>query len=326
MLRDRTSKFVFYSLGIVTEDKARGSDTIKVSPIEEFNFTDGLLSAATVKQNVSLPDAKGTMTSSNVTSTVVITADWIPFGESNRMTAPDVIKNETVMIFRYADTDEYHWTTIFREPGIRRQETVTYMFGNIKDPLKAFDKESSYWFEVSTHDKYVHLHTAKNDGEPFAYDIILDTKNGTVELTDDIQNFIKLDSKESDITVETNKTINLNATSKVTVNTTDCEVNASNTCVVNTTTATVNASDSLNVNSPESNFSGNVTIQDNLKVVKTISGTGGIAVTDPSNLSGTGGAASFEGTIKVTGDVDATNNISAGGDITAGGTVHGTNI
>lgn len=84
----------------------------------------------------------------------------------------------------------------------------------------------------------------------------------------------------------------------------DCEtvtVNAKDSATVVTQTATVKASSSLTVDSPQSTFTGNVSIQKNLTVTGHISGSSGMSIS-----GGTGGAtATFQGSIKVSDDVTA---------------------
>jgi hypothetical protein len=256
MLRDDTSKLKFYSMGIVTVTKPRNTSIITVWPGEQFNLTDGPISKDITIRAISLPNADGKIHSSGTTSTKTIQASWIPLSDSNRMTAPDVVMNETVMLYRYADTNEYYWTTIFVEPSIRRLEIVTYAYGDLRTPLQQWDENSSYWITWDTVNKKVHLHTSKSDGEPYTYDVIIDTKIGKVTVQDDIKNSIELDSAKSTLTVNTNK--------EVIVNTQLAEVNATTSATITTKTATVNASSVLQVNSPNSNFSGNITAKGNI--------------------------------------------------------------
>jgi hypothetical protein len=53
-----------------------------------------------------------------------------------------------------------------------------------------------YWIEISTHRKNIRLHTSKNDGEPFAWDIQLDTKNGTFTIEDNDEGYFFYDAKK----------------------------------------------------------------------------------------------------------------------------------
>lgn len=200
----------FYSLGIVVENKKRGSDDIKVCPIEKLFLSKGNIGQQKIDYKTTVKNARNVLQSSKAYGEEFLIARWIPFGHSNRITSPDVIKSETVIIFKYADTDEYYWTTIFREPSLRRQETVRYAYGNIKDGIEAWDSNSSYYFEVSTHDKYIHLHTSKNDGEPYAYDILLNTRTGNLTVKDDVGNSIVMNSRNNKISL-TSVTVDINA-------------------------------------------------------------------------------------------------------------------
>ena len=251
MSPERLSGLKLYSLGIVVEDKAVGSDQVVVYPVEELPTVYGDISK--VQQNkASLPNAQGTVKTSQAQSQNTIIATWIPFGHSNRMTSPDVVKNETIAIFRYMDTSEYYWTTIFREPSLRRTETVVYAFGNIPTGITAFDSNTSYWYKVDTKNQIAQLHTAANNGEACGYDIIINTAQGTFTLQDTLGNNIVLNSPNGELDVNINK--------KVTVNTVDVVVNAKNSTTVNTTTSTINASNSVNINTPQTNISGNVNV------------------------------------------------------------------
>jgi hypothetical protein len=207
------SKLKFYSLGIVVETKPDATDIIKVVPIEEFSYVDGKLIDFKEEFKADYKDMVGTLKKATAESSIVVDANWIPFGHSNRLSSPDVVVNETVMIFTYADTDKYYWTTIYREPKLRRLERVLYGFSNLATGIakKAFDKLSSYWVEVSTKDKHIWLKTTKSDGEPFEYDVKIDTSKGYVEVKDDIGNYYILDSAANTITVNALEKIHFKA-------------------------------------------------------------------------------------------------------------------
>lgn len=221
------SAFKLYSLGVVVEDKARDSDFIKVHPTEMLPFTHGPIKEAKAKVESEVPDASGVPRKTDTKMDSTLVAKWLAGDSGNRMTAPDVYANETVLIYRFADTDEYYWRTIFREPSIRRLETVCHVFGNLVEPLKEYNKESSYWFEVSTHDKKIQLHTSKCDKdpkEPYAYDITLDTGRGVLTITDDAKNTITLTSKDGELKITTNKQVVVETKEKVIVKTKNVEI------------------------------------------------------------------------------------------------------
>lgn len=232
-MKEQDSFLKLYSLGIVVENKEKGSNTIKVTPIEKIRLSKGKLADQKYEYNETMPDSRGVSKTKSVTGSDMIEAKWLPFGDPNRMNAPDVYKNETVAIWRFADTDEYHWTTIFQEPEIRRLETVCIGASNMKDGLKSYNKESSYWFELSTDEQQVVIQTSKSNGESFEYTFKIDTSESTVEIKDDIGNSIKLDSKNNSISINTlekveitTKTVNVSC-DDYTINCRNYDVNAS---------------------------------------------------------------------------------------------------
>lgn len=190
-----------YSLGIVLEDKEGESDMIKVSPIEQLSLFKGELSQQKLNYDVKLPDAQGIKREEHIEGGSEIVAKWI-FSSGNRITAPNVKKNESVLIYKFADTDEFYWEIFMREPSLRRLEHVNYSFSNLPNGVNPYDKNSSYWYEISTREKYIHLHTAKNNGEPFEYDIKLDTADGNLLITDDVDNSLSIDSKNKTIIIK----------------------------------------------------------------------------------------------------------------------------
>jgi len=206
------SKLKLYSLGIVIEDKPEGSDIILVSPIEILNIQEsGEIKTKQKTYKGTLKDIDSVNFSSEIKSKNYFRARWLPLNSSNRITAPDVVEGETVLLFKYAEIDEYYWTTIFREPILRRQETVNYSFSNLKSNKgkETFDKKTSYWLEVSTKHKYIKLHTANNDNEHTTYDITIDTKSGFIEIKDIKNNFIKLDSKQNKLIINIGNSIDI---------------------------------------------------------------------------------------------------------------------
>lgn len=171
MADDRVAGLKIYSLGIVVQPKVRGSDTIIVHPIEAMPMVKGNIGPDTRSISVSLPDQHGVPKNSEVKGGDTIKAKWIAYGDSNRESAPDVQPSETVLIFAYANTQDFYWTTIFREPMLRRLETVRRMYSNQPSGQVPYDDDTAYWTEVSTHDKRMQLQTAINDGEKALYNV-----------------------------------------------------------------------------------------------------------------------------------------------------------
>jgi hypothetical protein len=230
------SKLKLYSLGIVIEDKKDESDYIKANPTETISFSNDILTDDDKKYQTETANSKNVKSKDKLTGGSSLVAKWVPFGQSNRISAPDVVKGETVILFKYADDDDYYWTTIFREPSLRRLEHVLYAYSDLKDGNKAFDKNSSYWIEISTKKKHIHLHTSKSNEEPYGYDVKIDTARGKLTIDDNAGNSIFINSKEGIMDFKavnkinfTTKEMNIKANVKMTNSVTSNGVNISNT-------------------------------------------------------------------------------------------------
>lgn len=277
------SKLKLFSLGIVVETKPPKTDIIIVCPIEVLNILpSGYIKDQNTKFEGNIKNIDNKNFKTEINSKNYLKAKWLAFGHSNRLSAPDVVANETVILFKFDNVDEYFWTTIFTEPELRRLETVLYGFSNIKGGMVGFDKSTSYWLEVDTKNKSVHFHTAMNDGEYTEYDIIINTKKGTLSITDKKKNYILLDSPSDHATVKTNKKISLESGVSV-----------------NITTPTLNIKANVNI-------SGKVVTDSTVDIADTTT-IGGKVITGSDIVSG--------------GGVTSKGNMGAGGNIVATGTV-----
>lgn len=185
----------FYGIGVVGVDKPRGSNFIMVAPVEKVPMANGRISESKTTLEIDSQDASGVGTSDKVVGQSMIKAKWFPLSEGNRQTAPDVQEGESVRLWRYGNTNEYYWQTMYREPSIRRLETVLYCYGNLSSKGEAWSKDSSYWHEVSTHDKHIRWQTTQSDGEAYAYNFHISAKDSTITLEDNVNNQWFMDSK-----------------------------------------------------------------------------------------------------------------------------------
>lgn len=270
----------FYSLGIVVETKPEGTDYILVSPIETLNIqAPGSIKDYKKDFKGNQKELESTNFKTEHEAKNYERAKWLPISDSNRISAPDVVANETVILFKFANVDDVYWTTLFREPSLRRQEDVLIALSNLPKGMVEFDKESSYWFHWSTKNKFVHLHTAMNDKEHTTYDIKLDTKAGTLDIKDGKGNEILLHSPTNTLTVNTKNKV---------------EVNAENEAAINTKVAKVTASTSTTVTSPTIDLKGNVNIDGNLVTKGKTTAQGGMD---------SGGSVTVKGDVNATGKV-----------------------
>lgn len=271
------SKLRYFSVGIVAQNKILGSDLIEVTPVEETPFLDGEISATQTPVTATGTDASGTTTTTTVTTSASIKATWLPFCASNRLTSPDVRRGEHVMIYQYGDADQYFWTTLKNDHKLRRLETVIYAFSGNSNNDAENDSSNMYFMEISTHRKVIHFHTSKANGEPYSYDIQLDTGNGKLVITDDIGNYFMLDSAAhrlymrnvdgsstdinrenitniapktienqcTDFIVKASNSTMIDAKNKFGVTTTASDIEASSTATMKSSTTTVTGSTSL---------------------------------------------------------------------------------
>lgn len=190
------SRLHFYSYGIVAKNKELSSDLIEVVPSEDQTFLDGELTDNIEKIEAEGEDHNDEKFKTTVETTNSIKAKWLSFTDTNRMTSPDVRRGEEVVIWRFGDTDQYWWCTLQQDKKLRRLETVIYGFSNVREENVEMKHDNMYWFEISTHRKNVRFHTSKNDDEPFAWDIQLNTKDGTFTIEDNDDGYFFYDAKK----------------------------------------------------------------------------------------------------------------------------------
>ena len=270
MAGDKLSKFKFYSLGIVAANKPLDSHEIEVVPIEDFPMLDGEATDNVYKYKAKFKDAENSNFSTELKTTVSVPATWIPISNPNRKTSPDVRRGATVMLYSFGDSDKLWWNTL--KDDARKLETVCYSFSNNRDENKPDTPDTTYFFEVSTHKKTVHLHTSNNDGEPFAYDIQINAKDGFVVIADDVGNYIELKSDDKRIRLK---------------NSVDSSI------TIEGTVATIKALTTI-VDSTKTIIKGDVQVDGTIHSNKAISSDAGISGT--GNIS-SGGNISAVGTI-----------------------------
>lgn len=196
------------SLGIVAEHKKPSSKLALVHPAEALTEIDGELRAIPITLYAAGVDGENREYQVNIQATTSLECEWLQLGE-HRMTAPDIRRGEQVIIWEVeGSTDEkYYWSSVGRDSNLRRLETILWAFSNISDPeedVEELNYDNSYTVEFSTHTKQITIRTNKYDDEPFSYVISLNTKDGNFTITDDVGNYVQLDSAETNIDL-TNK-------------------------------------------------------------------------------------------------------------------------
>lgn len=197
------SQFQVYSIGIVAQNKKLDEDIIYVLPIEITPFVNGELDASVSKENISGLDKDGNTYTVSVNESSSVKAKWLPLGETNRRTAPDVRRGERVLLYRHSDSDLLYWGSMGMDAHLRKLETVIWSWSGTRDEnADSTDPENCYSLEVSTHNKLLTLRTSKADGEPYGYTLQLNTQYGNFVVTDDVGNYMQIDSPETKISLK----------------------------------------------------------------------------------------------------------------------------
>jgi hypothetical protein len=196
------SQFHFFSYAIVAENKALSSKLIEVTPIEELPMLDGQLTSDKVDISSAGQKADGSHYATKVKTSTTLQAEWLPMGNSNRLTAPDVQTGERVILYQFGETEKYYWTTLMDDSRFRRLETVIYGISATRDTKGVLTHDNMYYLEVSSHRKIIAIHTSQADGEPFGYDLQINTSEGKIIFTDTSNNRFELFSSEKRVRIK----------------------------------------------------------------------------------------------------------------------------
>ena len=292
-----TSMFRMYSIGTVASNKERNSEYIEVTPMEQLPMVNGDISQAPNEYKAAAADKSGMAYEENITVGATVKAKWRSIGNSNRMTPPDVRRGEEVILYQFSDADEYFWDTMNNHIGIRKLETVVYAWSATKDESDNEPSEKNcYVLDLSTHDGYIKLTTSKANQEPYAYTVHIDTKGGRIEISDDVDNKLTLDSKAKHWRMQNtagsfieivDKTINMKAADAINLE----------------TKAYSNKTSTVYVKG-EKTYEGNAQHTGNYNIA------GGLSV--GAGSEGGGGTGTFSGSLNVTNTVTASDCIGGG--------------
>ena len=205
-----------WSLGYVTEDIEEDEIYVTVFPMEHITDNDGDINKEETITDV-VKDHEDNSSSYTLVKQQKIKAKWLPLASPNRLTPPTVCKGETVLIYRFGNTDKYYWTTIYNELDLRKLEKVTYVFSNKQTIEDESQLDKVYYFTMDTINKIVKLHTDDNDGEHTTYDVEINTKDGKLNIEDGNGNFILLDSPTNTLNIKTNLAVTITSGATVTV-------------------------------------------------------------------------------------------------------------
>lgn len=314
------SKFHFYSFGKVAANKPLGSSMVEVFPIEKFSMANGEITDNVETIAVKGKDAGGEDYQGKMETKPPLTCMWLPIGEPNRVTAPDVRRDESVIIYRFADTNYYFWTNAMNNI-LRKLETAAWWFSGTPTEGEGAETkrtaDNGYIFEISTHEKHIILSTSNKNGEVARYYLQFNTGEGNFTLKDDLGQEVEFDSPGGKINVTSQNEVNV----KTKKHTVDCEQ-----YIVNCKTYSVNASESATFTTPITTLSKDLKVGGKSLLVGFANFTTGIggggsgetaaALAFKGNVTQTGtwsttGAFSIQGAFRVTGTGSFTGNVSA---------------
>lgn len=255
----------FYSHGKVVEHKKDNANEIEVIPLEKQPFQSGAMVSDVVTTKSSGVDSKGVAYSASSDTSKSITATWKGDG-TNRTTAPDVRRDDEVMLYTYADTEKYFWTCEDADTSRRRNEHVQHRYsGTTDESTKELDDTNSYSQTMSPKLGVIDLSTSKSNGEVTTHKMQMNSKDGVAVFADGDGNFIQLEykgkititNKDGTYIIEDGKMMKLHAddsiwmdskSHKFTSETTT--VDAKTSYALKTATYTLNASTSGTVTTP----------------------------------------------------------------------------
>lgn len=195
------SLFKIHSLGRVAANKELNSWEIEVTPIEDLPHLDGELTSDATPIATKATDAKGGSYDDAMVTANTLPATWLPVGQPNRMTPPDVRRGEEVVLYRYGDSQKLYWNTTRNDMRFRKLETVVFGISGTTEE-GGMDQNKMYFLEFSSHKGVVHLHMSKANDEFVTWDMKFDGTNGMMEIMDDLGNFFRMNSKDTIIRME----------------------------------------------------------------------------------------------------------------------------
>jgi hypothetical protein len=121
-------------------------------------------------------------------------------GYSN-FSQPIIALCETADIYFFDGNFRYpRYTNAYPDERKRKTDTVEWFVYGKPDVDEV--PPDNYHVRMSTKENKINIHTSKENGEEFMYDITIDTKNNTLEITDDKKNHMLIETNKKRILQE----------------------------------------------------------------------------------------------------------------------------
>ena len=203
MSGEKPSTLHLESFGLVANNKELNSDIIQAVPIGLTPFMDGEIASLPFDTEAQGTDSQGNAFNVKVQTDQAVPAKWLRLSNSNRLTPPDVRRGMRVLLWKFADKNEYFWSDSGLDPDLLKLETVVYQISATADEsVNGQTPGNCYYIELSSHKKTITLQTAKANGEYCLYVAQFNMADGRVVLADDLGNDITLDSQQTTISME----------------------------------------------------------------------------------------------------------------------------
>ncbi len=248
-----STKLHRYSLGIAAATIAAGTRQLDVIPIETNGFLDGAITNEDAILSTSSQDRTGLQYQKSIRTSNSVTAMWYP-GKANALMPPSIAKGEQVVIYRYADTDQFYWSAEGQSDHLRATDTISVgVSAKGESNEKPLDGTNAYHLEMSSDKKTITLKTTKANGEAVAYTAQFNMESGFFEVNDDSGNMIQLDSKTHSLAMQSK------SGSRVEINDKDITIEAKNKISIKCLVLDVQATTSATVKSALVDINGTTT-------------------------------------------------------------------
>lgn len=156
---------------------------------------------------------------------------------------PSIHIGEQVAVMSIDNDSRFYWFELGRDYHTRMTELHRIFVANKDNQKDDLNEDNAYLIECDTRkgNKSIHIKTNMNMGEPFSYDIKIDTTNGMLHVTDNDGNLINLNSTTKTWNIKnSNGDEQIIEPGKITNNTSEYVVNASTITLNGDTTITGN--------------------------------------------------------------------------------------
>ena len=209
----KLSELKMISYGVVAEHKIRDTKfnegveqsvlhpgkVVELIPMEWLPSKDLEVNIDVETITIKGVDKYGATYNTEINSSKTLPAEWLPF-DTNRITAPDLRIGERVMIWQYAGADKYYWSSIGKDDNLRKLESVIWAISATMDETDTtLTRDNTYFISISSHDKALEISTSSMNGEPFRYNIKLDTEAGNLVVKDTDGNSLVWDTANTSL-------------------------------------------------------------------------------------------------------------------------------